>query len=59
MVAVFDSLVTFQVHGSIFPQKNESSTGKVCPTSHFGKRTLKIKGETRVTPSKKGGLARE
>ena len=53
MVAVFDSLVTFQVHGSIFPQKNESSTGKVCPTSHFGKRTPENKGRNEGHPLEK------
>jgi len=44
LLAVFDSPMTFQIHAVIFTQKNGRSTGRVCPTARFEKRTLENKG---------------
>ncbi|MBN2686419.1 MAG: hypothetical protein JXR40_14150, partial [Pontiellaceae bacterium] len=44
LLPVFDSFMAFQVHATILPQKNRSSTGKVCPTARFQEQTPENKG---------------
>jgi len=45
--------MTFQIHAVIFTQKNEPSTGRVCPTARFEKRTLENKGGNEGHPLEK------
>jgi len=57
--SVFKSLVTFQIHETIFARNNPSSTDKVCPTARFEKRTPENKGQSEDYPSEKGISDRE
>jgi len=59
LFASLRSLVTLQLHEAIFSQKNRSSTGKVCPTARFEKRTPENTGKNDIFTSKKGVFCRE
>jgi hypothetical protein len=50
---VFEPLVMPQVHGSIFPQKNAPSTGKVCTTARFETCTPENKKRNEGHPPRK------
>jgi len=51
--------MAFQIHGAIFAQENRPSTGKVCPTAHFEKRTPENIGQNKVFDPKKGVFSHE
>ncbi|MEN8255197.1 MAG: hypothetical protein ABFR33_06975, partial [Verrucomicrobiota bacterium] len=54
-----EPLVAFQIHEAIFARENRSSTGKVCPTARFEKRTPANIGKNGISCPKKGVFSRE
>jgi hypothetical protein len=53
LLAILKTLMTLQVHGSIFAGNHPASMGRVCPTSHLGNQPTEIIKKTAWRAAKK------